>query len=402
MVDPCWARVEGPLAPYVEGFRAELARSGYTPLTAAGHVRLVAHLSRWMTAHELSVDELTPPVVAAYFTDRRAGGYVNSVTPRSLRPLMDHLRDLGVAPVWTPPPPTAVEALLEEFAEYLARERGLVASTVALNLRLVRPFLATLADRDGELDLAGVSAGAVTGFVITQARVRPRSVKRMVTALRSLLGFLHVHGLTAVGLGTAIPMVAAPAPGRLPDGLSPKQVAALLAGCDRDSATGRRDLAILTLLARLGLRAGEVAALALEDINWRQGEITVRGKGNRHDVLPLPTDVGAVIVDYLRRDRPATATGRTVFVRAQAPHHALTSLGVTTVVARAGQRAGLGPVHAHRLRHAAATAMLAEGGSLTEIGQVLRHRRPATTAAYAKVDTRALGPLARPWPGEPA
>jgi site-specific recombinase XerD len=298
-----------------------------------------------------------------------------------------------------PQPGTAVDRLLEEFAEYLRRERGLAASTVALNVWLVRPFLITRADRDGGLDLQGLTAGEVTGFVVTQARVAPRSVKRMVTALRSLLGFLHVTGMTATGLGTAIPMVAAPAPRRLPDGLSPDQVAALVAACDRGTATGRRDAVILMLLARLGLRAGEVAGLALEDIDWHHGEITVRGKANRHDVLPLPADVGAVLVDYLRRDRPATATGRTVFVRAQAPHQGLTCLGVTTVVANAGQRAGLGPVRAHRLRHAAATTILAQGGSLAEIGQVLRHRRPATTAVYAKVDTQALAPLARLWPG---
>jgi integrase/recombinase XerD len=402
MVDPCWARVRGPLAPYVDGFRVELARLGYTPLTAAGHVRLVAHLSRWMLLLDLSVDELTPPVVASYFEERRAAGYVNSVTPLALRPLVDFLEGLGVVAVWAPPPGTATDGLLERFGDYLRRERGLVASTVKLNVRLVRPFLETVAGPDGGLDLQHLTADAVTGFVVAQSRVQPGSVKRMVTALRSLLGFLHVEGMTAVGLGAAIPMVAAQAPGRLPDGLTIEQVAALLASCDRDSATGRRDTAILTVLARLGLRAAEVAGLALEDIDWRRGLVTVRGKGNRHDVLPLPAEVGAVIVDYLRTGRPATAAGRTVFVRAQAPHTALTSTGVTTVVARAGHRAGLGTVHAHRLRHAAATTMLAGGGSLTEIGQVLRHRRPATTAVYAKVDTAALAPLARVWPGESA
>lgn len=403
MVDPCWARVQGPLAPYAEGFRVELARWGYTPLTSAGHVRLMAHLSRWMTGQGLAVEELTPPVVEAYFADRRAAGYVNSVTPRSLRPLIDFLGGLSVLPVWTPQPPvTPVEVLLERYRDYLRRERGLVATTVELNVRLVRPFLLARAGRDGGLDLQQLTAGEVTGFVVTQSRVRPRSVKRLVTALRSLLGFLHVEGMVAVPLATAIPMLTARSPGPVPDGMTVEQVTALLASCDRDTATGRRDAAILTVLARLGLRAGEVAALTLEDIDWRRGELTVRGKGNRHDVLPLPADVGAVIVEYLQHGRPQTAQGRAVFVRAQAPHRALTYLGVTTVVARAGARAGLGRVHAHRLRHAAATAMLAGGGSLTEIGQVLRHRRPATTAAYTKVDTRALAPLARPWPGESA
>jgi site-specific recombinase XerD len=180
--------------------------------------------------------------------------------------------------------------------------------------------------------------------------------------------------------------------------LSPTQVAALLAGCDRTATTGRRDYAILTMLVRLGLRAGEVAALVLEDIDWRHGELTVRGKGHRQDRLPLPVDVGQAIVDYLQHARPAAGSGRTVFVRAQAPYRALTSHAVTTVVLTAARRAGLGDVAAHRLRHTAATAMLHAGGSLAEIGQVLRHRRAATTALYAKVDVVALRMLARPWP----
>ena len=186
----------------------------------------------------------------------------------------------------------------------------------------------------------------------------------------------------------------------LPKALSQSQVAALLGSCDLQTATGRRDLAILTLLARLGLRAGEVAHLGLDDIDWRRGELVVRGKGNRIGRLPLPWDVGERIVDYLHDGRPDGVEDRTVFVGAQAPHRALSSIGVTTVVAAAGRRAGLGTIGAHRLRHSAATAMLAGGGSLREIGDVLRQRRAMTTAIYAKVDLNALRTLARPWPEE--
>jgi site-specific recombinase XerD len=149
----------------------------------------------------------------------------------------------------------------------------------------------------------------------------------------------------------------------------------------------------------LGLRAGEVAGLGLDDIDWRRGEITIRGKRNRLDALPLPADVGQAIASYLREGRPATALDRRVFIRIRAPHQGLSPVGVTQVVAGAARRAGLGVIYAHRLRHSAATSMLAEGGSLAEIGQVLRHRRPLTTAAYTKVDIEALRTLARPWPG---
>ena len=174
---------------------------------------------------------------------------------------------------------------------------------------------------------------------------------------------------------------------------------ALLASCDREAADGRRDLAMLTLLARMGLRAGEVAALGLDDIDWRCGEITIAGNGNRRDRLPLPADAGEVVAAYLRDGRPATALDRSVFIRVKAPHRGLTPGGVTQAVAAASRRAGLGTIYAHRLRHSAATAMLASGRSLAEIGQVLRHRRPHTTAAYTKVNVEVLRALARPWPG---
>jgi len=402
MVYPCWARVCGPLEPYAEGLRGELERLGYTPLSAAGHVRLVAHLSRWMIQEDLSVSALTPTTVDAYFAERRAAGYSNSLTARSVRPLVDYLQQLGV--VAAPGPAAAIgpyEQLLGRYLDYLLTERGLAASTVELNVRMVRPFLAhQLRADDGERDLHRLSAGEVGAFVVDQSRKRPRSVGRLVTALRSLLKFLHVDGIIDRPLAMAVPSVASSSLSGLPKALGSDQVAALLTACDRNTSTGRRDLAILTLLVRLGLRAGEVAALALDDIDWRCGEITVRGKANRYDRLPLPADVGQAIVDYLRHGRPATAHGRTVFVWAQAPHRALSSTAVTTIVANAGRRAGLGLIGAHRLRHTAATAMLDAGGSLTEIGQVLRHRRVLTTAIYAKVDRHALRLVARPWPGD--
>jgi integrase/recombinase XerD len=396
---PYWARVESPLEAYVDGFRDELHRLGYTPLTAAGHVRLMAHLSRWLAREGLPASALTASTVEAYFAQRRAAGYVNERTPRALAPLVTYLQGLGVVAQDPPAAPSGpVEVVLARFRDYLLIERGLAATTAVLNVRLVRPFLADRVRADGQLDLAGLQAGEVAAFVLTQSRRWPRSAKRIVTAVRSLLRFAHVTGLIDQPLAAGVPSPAGWTLTSLPKGLDPAQVTALLAGCDRNTATGRRDFAILTVLVRFGLRAGEVATLTFADIDWRHGELVVRGKGHREDRLPLPTDVGQAIVDYLQHARPATAQGRTVFVRAQAPYRALTSHGVITVVGIASRRAGLGPIAAHRLRHTAATSMLHAGGSLAEIGQVLRHRRMLTTALYAKVDIPRLRVLARPWP----
>ena len=216
-------------------------------------------------------------------------------------------------------------------------------------------------------------------------------------ALRSLLGFLYLEGMIDRPLAGAVPSVASWRLSGLPKGLSPAEVAGLLESCDRASVVGRRDLAMLMLLARLGLRAGEVARLELDDIDWRAGEIVVRGKGDRCERLPLPADVGGTITAYLRDGRPKTAQGRAVFVRVRGPQRALTGDGVSAVVAAGARR--LGVIYAHRLRHTVAIDLLRAGSSLVEVGQVLRHRSMLTTAIYAKVDVEALRTIARSWPG---
>jgi site-specific recombinase XerD len=250
------------------------------------------------------------------------------------------------------------------------------------------------------LDLDGLVASDVLAFVLAAAERRPRrSAKLMVTALRSLLGFLHVEGLIARPLAQVVPSVAAWRLSGLPRGLEHEQVRGLLASCSRESTVGRRDLAILLLLVRLGMRRGEVASLQLEDVDWHLGEILVRGKGNRLERLPLPVDVGEALADYLRHGRPSDAEGRTIFVRVKAPHRGMTPHAITQVVVSAGRRAGLGAVSAHRLRHTAASELLRQGAPLVEIGQLLRHRAELTTAIYAEVDRERLRELARPWPG---
>jgi site-specific recombinase XerD len=401
--DPSRVRVPGPLAEHAKAFASDLARRGYRPGSVAFHLRVMAHLSRWLQAQGVAAAGLTPEVAGRFLASRREAGYVAGLVGGSLEPLLGFLRVAGVVP---PPARAAAagpaDALLARYAGWLARERGLAGTTIERNVGLVRPFVCGLV-RDGQLRLDGLTGAAVSAFVADHARRRPAGTPRMATALRSLLRFLHAEGLTGAGLASAVPPAAGWKLAGLPKALPGDQVAALLACCDRATAVGRRDFAVLTVLSRLGLRAGEVARLRLDDIDWRRGEITVWGKGSRGERLPLPADVGEAIVSYLAAARPA-AGPREVFLCARAPVRPMSRGAVTNVVARAARRAGLGVVHAHRLRHSVATASLRAGGSLAEIGQLLRHKAAITTAIYAKADIEALRALARPWPapGRPA
>lgn len=391
-------RMTGPLAPHARGLAGELARLGFTEGSARCQLGLAAHLSRWLAAAGLSTEALTTPRVEAYLAARRTAGYSAYLTPKALAPLLGYLRELGVAPqAEITMPVTPAEEFLESYRGYLLAERGVQPRVARGYVDLVRSFIASHAGAGTAV--AQLSAGEVTAFLTAQSRrLAPKTVQRLATALRSLLRFWHVQGMTGADLSKAVPKVANRR-AALPRPLQPAQVQALLASCDRHSAQGRRDLAMLMLLARMGLRAGEVAGLRLDDIDWRQGKITIRGKGNRRDQLPLPADAGEAVVSYLREGRPVAALDRSVFIRIKAPRRGLSAGGVTQAVAAAARRAGLGTIYAHRLRHSAATAIFAEGGSLAEVGQVLRHRRPHTTAVYTKVHVEALRSLARPWPG---
>ncbi len=394
--------VRGPLEPHVTGFAELLLRQGYSRTSAEQHVCFIAHLDRWLATEGIALDGLSRPVIERYLAERCAAGYREYRSVKALRPLLDYLAPLGVLPIPQVVLPGPVEDLLDRYRAYLIGERGLTAGTSRGYVDFVRPFVVTRL-RGAVLDLAGLTAADVTGFVLGACPGRAvGSAKLIVCALRSLLRWLHLTGQVSTSLAAAVPSVAGWRLSGLPKGLEPGELRRLLASCDRRTPTGRRDYAVVLLLSRLGLRAGEVARLGLDDIDWRRGEIAIVGKGNRAERLPLPADVGAAIAAYLRRGRPVSAEGRSVFVRVHAPHRALTTGGVTEVVFDAAQRAGLGKMHAHRLRHTAATAMLRAGSPLPEVGQVLRHRSPLTTAIYAKVDRDALAVLARPWPIEPA
>jgi len=399
MRDPSRVRVTGPLERYARGFRVELDRRGYAPASAAQRMQLMACVSRWMLAEGVAVSGLTCERVEGFVAWRRAAGYAHFRSSRSLAPLLDYLRALGAAPERVVvPADDPVDVLVERYRAYLLGERGLAAGTVRYYERFARLFLAAISAAGCEVDAARLTAGDVGRFVREQGAARSvGSTKNMVMALRSLLRFWHLEGITAEDLAGAVPGVA-PQSRSLPRALPPGTVRRLLASCDRRTAVGRRNFAVLTVLARLGLRAGEVAAIELQDIDWRRSELLVLGKGGRRERLPLPVDVGEALAGYLQRGRPRVACRR-LFLRVNAPTGALSPAGVSNVVRSACRRCGLPVVCAHQLRHTAATETLRAGASLEEIGQLLRHQSTFTTAIYAKVDRERLRELARPWPG---
>ena len=305
MRDPSRVRVSGPLAQFAPGFCCELVRVGYTPVSAAAQLRLLAHLSRWLEGEGLGCDALSPRVLARFVEARVGSGYSSHRSGRSLELLLGYLREVGATPAGSPPADGPVERLLARYCEYLRVERGLTAGTVKGYVAAVSPFLRGRLTVSG-LELERLSSAEVTAFVVRRCPGQARGPARLtVTALRSLLVFLHVEGLVAAPLAEAVPAAASWRLSGLPRPLEWGEVRSLLGSCDRGRGIGQRDYAILVLLARLALRAGEVAALSLDDLDWRRGELVVAGKGGRLDRMPLPIDVGEALAGYLRDGRPA-------------------------------------------------------------------------------------------------
>jgi integrase/recombinase XerD len=393
-------RISGPLESYSDGFAVELSGLGYTRGSAAQQLRLLAHLSRWMADQGLE-EGLAREHLVAFVAVRREAGFRVYRSLRGMAVVWSYLSACGVAvPAEAAGRPACpAEELVERYRGWLVGDRGVAASSARTYISAIRPFVTARETSDGLLDLAGLTADDVSGFLLDACSGdRVGKAKTTATALRSLLAFLYREGVVDASLAGAVPSVASWKLAALPRTLEADDVARLLVSCDRRTTLGRRDAAMLLLLARLGLRAAEVAGLGLDDLDWRAGEIAVVGKGDRRERLPLPDDVGRAVVSYLQR-RPHSAQDRTVFVRVKAPHQRLTAEAVSERVCAAGKRAGLGEqVRAHRLRHATATRLLEAGAPLTEIGQLLRHRKALTTAIYAKVDRQALGTLVRRWP----
>jgi site-specific recombinase XerD len=358
----------------------------------------MAQMSRWLEREDLDAEDLTANRLDEFFVANREIGHRFPRSANGMMPLLSYLRGVGV----TPPAPAAVlteaEQVLEQFRQYLLRERGLVDGTVIGYVHAAALFLRATGFPGGR-DLGQLGPRDINEFLLRELGQRSvASTKCLVSGLRSLLRFVHVQGITAASLTGSVPTVAGWSGSSVPKSVGAESVRALLASCDRRTSKGHRDFAMLMLLARLGMRVGEVAALQFGDVDWRGGQILVRGKDKRLERLPLPLDVGEALAGYVQRGRPREAHPA-LFLRAVAPHGPLTPGAIKVVVHAACDRAGLPSVGAHRLRHTVASELLRHGAGLPEIGQLLRHRSVASSAIYAKVDTEALRRLARPWPG---
>ena len=393
---------EGPLASIVTAYAALLSQQGFTRQYALLQLRFLADLNQWLLENHLQILDLSEPTLHRYLFFRHQRFRPRRDDQSILKRLMQLLHSQGILPKEAPEslvnPHQSIE---EDFDRYLAEERGLSVAT-RINYRpFVQRFLSAQFGVK-PVRFADLDANDVIRFIRSQAPgLHPKRAGLMVSALRSFFRYLRHRGDIATDLAACVPPIANWQFSSLPRFLQPHQVQQVLSKCDRRIAQGRRDYAILLLLARLGLRACEIVSLTLDDIHWQTGEITIRGKGKRTALLPLPSDVGKAIADYLKKDRPACSS-RHIFIRMRAPRRGFAnSEAISTIVARSLKRASIDSPHkgAHLFRHSLATQMLGQGSSLGDIALLLRHRSLNTTTLYAKVDLMALRALAQAWPG---
>lgn len=392
----------GPLAGHIDTLAAKLATEGFSQVHSRIQLRLAGHFNRWLEQMHLTAEQLNEDVIERYRRWLKRRKRVRSEDVRTLTRLLELLRQQGIAPqLETKSVPTARETLIEDYRRYLLNERGLSETSVPNLLMYVNQFLGTKYPHD-RFNFGALRARDILA-IIRRYAMESSSVqaKHLGTALRSFFRYLRHRGEIAIDLAACVPIVRNYSLSTVPKFLPTDAVEKILRRTDRSTPHGRRDLAILMLLARLGLRTCEIVRLELEDIDWEIGQITVRGKGGRWSKLPLGPDVGESIAAYLQHDRPCCSTRR-LFVTQRAPITGLsTGCAIFNTVARGLSRAGIASERkgGHLFRHTLATEMLGRGATLREIGEVLRHRKAKTTWIYAKVDFRALRSLAQPWPG---
>jgi site-specific recombinase XerD len=393
------ALTSGPLASLLETYAKRLREDGYATHSGFVQLRLLGCFNRWLHRKGLTSENVDAATIERYVRGRAQSRKLRRGDSAALLRLLTMLRPEGSGV--TAPPPTPVEAALGHFQQYLRQERSLSEATVINYTPVARSFLSERFPK-GALHFQRITAADITAFVQRQATlVTSKRAQLVVTALRSFLRYLFLRGLVAIDLAPCVPTIATWSLSNVPRFLAGEQIQKILASCDQETGIGKRDYALLLLLARLGLRAGEVVALTLDDFDWEAGLVTVRGKGKRVAQMPLPPEVGTAIADYLSTGRPRCSSRR-VFIRAKAPLTGFAnSVAICSLVDRALERAGVESEYrgSHVFRHSLATGMLNHGASLDEIGDLLRHRRPDTTRIYAKVDLVALRSIALPWPG---
>ncbi len=398
--------VRGEFNTYIEPFLKHLGTKGYAKRTQCRKRTIAICFARWTKREGVRVEDLDESHIEA-FTERAGQQSKARVAYElaGLRTFLDFIRanaGIAIAPLQNDTSPTG--EIERRYEEYLRAERGLAERSVSVYLRFIHDFLTGLEAETGRAWARGVvNAQIVQDYLLHRGGDRStESVRLLATAMRSFLRFLHLLGETSVDLSLCVPTVRKYRGSGVHPYLRPDEIERILSTTDRSRASGRRDYAILLLLARLGLRAGEVVTLELDDIHWRKGQITVRGKGSVLDRLPLLTDVGEALAVYLRRDR-GQSESRRVFLRMQAPRVGLAgSCSVGHIVRRALSRAAIRRSSrsvAHLFRHSLATRMIRQGASIAEISEVLRHRAQSTTQIYAKVAFESLRAVARPWPG---
>lgn len=393
------ALTRGPLSSHLTVYAERLHDGGYAIQSGQLQLRMLGDFNIWLDRKRLGADEVNSSVLERYIRSRTKAGKLRKGDAAALKRMLRMLRD-GQAEAPSAPP-AAGQFVLEQYQHYLQQERGLAEGTIKKYTPIVRTFL-TETFPLGIPDLFQISPDNIARFVQRQAeRITSKDAPTVVTALRSFLRHLLHRGAIPTDLAACVPTIATWSQSKVPKFLAAEQIQSLLDSCDRDSAIGQRDYCILLILARLGLRAGEVVTLTLDDIDWEAGVITVRGKGKRVAQMPLPAEVGAALARYLRRARP-DCSSRRIFIREKAPLDGFaSSVAICSLVKRALKKAGVESVYrgSHLFRHSLATTMLKHGASLREIGDLLRHRRPDTTAIYAKVDLVSLRSIALPWPG---
>lgn len=396
----------GPLGHYITLYGDELAAHGYRRKSGRRKLQLAADFTRWLDRKKIVANQVLAKHVGDFLQSRRRSGVGIHLGDRAaVVGFLKLLREQKVIQERIPQPPvTPSQKLLREYDLYLQKERALSLATRINYVPFVRQFLVSRFGR-GRVDLSRLRAVDVLNFVQrTAGQLKNKRVLLMTTALRSFLRFARYRGDITLDLAACVPPVASWSFSTLPKSLPSAQVEQVLANVrQRSTAVGRRDHAILLLLARLGLRGGEVGNLVLEDIDWENSRVAIRGKGDRVSHLPMPADVGKAIAAYLQNGRPRVPGERRLFLRARAPLTGFKGQGsVGSVVKHALERAEIDSPRkgSHQFRHTLASTMLQKGSSLREIGEVLRHRSPDTTAIYAKVDLLSLRSLALPWPGD--